>query len=134
MDPENLVYALVQVAHNFGAAAVIGTSVAALAFTRQRHMRLRLAWWMMVGWLTQAASGAAFGAVSLYYYGQLPDIQGVAIVALWTKIGCASLGYLLGMAYLGRPWSERTDILAWRTEAGLGLTALTAAAFLRWFS
>ncbi|MGH7478744.1 MAG: hypothetical protein ACREJ8_04035 [Candidatus Methylomirabilales bacterium] len=74
-----------------------------------------------------------FGAVSLYYYGQLPDIHGVALAALGVKVGCALFGVVLGLAFLRGRWSGRKGSLVWTTQTVLGLIALTAAAFLRWY-
>ena len=82
------------------------------------------------------ASGGAFGAVSWFYYGRLPDIHGIAIAALLVKMACAAAGFMLAGAYLysGIGWSERAQKTTWRTLTLLAATALTAAAFLRWFS
>ncbi|MGI0028276.1 MAG: hypothetical protein ACREAQ_01010 [Nitrososphaera sp.] len=92
MEPENLCYALVQVVHNFGAAAVMGGSVVMVSWLPEAHRQRQIARLVLAGWLTQALSGVGFGAVSLYYYGQLPDIHGVALAALWVKVGCALVG------------------------------------------
>jgi hypothetical protein len=99
-------------------------------------MRKSLAWIALVGWAAQAASGGAFGAVSWLYYGRFPDIHGIAIAALLIKIACAAAGFMLAAAYIhsGIGWSERARQATWRALAVLAVTALTAAAFLRWFS
>jgi hypothetical protein len=66
----------------------------------------------------------------------LPDIHGIALTALFLKMACAVLGIILGMTYLrferGWPGTAQRRILGF--DFGLGVTALTAAAFLRWFS
>lgn len=137
MSAENLAYAVAQVVHNFGAAAVVGGAVgaswlAAGDFGRQRSMaRLVLA-----GWAAQAASGASLGAISLHYYGQLPDLHGVALAALWLKVACAIAGFALAALWLWRAadWREAARRCAWRLLAALAVVALAAAAFLRWFS
>lgn len=137
MDLQNLSYAAIQVVHNFGAVAVVGSAVAALwAQPGPAGWRKPLAWIMLLGWATQAASGGAFGGVSWLYYGRFPDIHSIAMVALLLKIACAAAGFLLAAAYLyrGTGWSERAQQVTWRTLATLAATALTAAAFLRWFS
>ncbi|HUW51272.1 MAG TPA: hypothetical protein VMV75_09700 [Sulfuricella sp.] len=137
MDSQNLAYALIQVAHNFGAAAVVGSAVFALWLKPwQSGLQKPLAWVILAGWATQAASGGAFGAVSWLYYGQFPDIHGIAIAALVIKMACAATGFILAAVYLysGVAWSERAHQAIWRTLAALAATALTAAAFLRWFS
>jgi hypothetical protein len=84
----------------------------------------------------QAASGAAFGGVSWLYYGRFPDIHGIAVAALLIKLACAAAGFMLAAAYLyrGAGWRERAQQATWRALAALAATALTAAAFLRWFS
>ena len=137
MDLQNLSYAAIQVVHNFGAVAVVGSAVCALwPGLGLAGMRRPLAWAMLFGWAAQAASGAAFGGVSWLYYGRFPDIHGIAVAALLIKIACAAAGFMLAAAYLyrGAGWRERAQQATWRTLAALAATALTAAAFLRWFS
>lgn len=137
MDLQNLSYALVQVAHNFGAAAVVGAAVFALWPARQgAALRRKLVWSMLVAWLVQAASGAGFGLTSYHYYGQLPDIHGVAAIALGIKVLAVVAGLLLAALYLRRSplWSEARAVGAVRSIAALAVTALTAAAFLRWYA
>src|SRR4030067_857263 len=67
---------------------------------RHPEIRYKLAWVMLLGWAVQAASGAGFGAVSFLYYGELPDIHGIAIAALVIKIACAAGGFLLAAVYV----------------------------------
>lgn len=132
---QNLAYSIVQVAHNFGAVAVVGGSLAAVKFrgvdTRKKFARLALA-----GWGTQAVSGAAFGAVTYYYYHQFPDIAGIAIAALLVKMACTGMGLLLLAIYLSRcdQWAVARMNAVWIASSALAVTALSAAAFLRWFS
>lgn len=137
MDWQSLAYAIVQVAHNFGAAALVGSAFSALWLADgQPEIRHKLAWVMLFAWAVQAASGAGFGVVSFLYYGELPDIHGIAIAALVIKIGCAAAGFLLAAVYLhaAARWAEPMRTRVWRGQAVLSATALTAAAFLRWFS
>lgn len=137
MDLQNLAYALTQVAHNFGAASVVGGAVFARWPTRPSpQTRRALAWLVLAGWAVQGASGAGFGAISFTFYGQFPDIHGIAIAALVVKMGCAALGFLLAAAYLrlGAGWPEQRCDMAWNGLIALAATALSAAAFLRWFS
>jgi hypothetical protein len=137
MGLENLFYALTQVAHNFGAVAVAGGAIFAHCLARQaRENRRRLAWVVLAGWTLQAASGASFGAVSYAYYGRFPDIHVVALAALLTKMACAAAGFVLAAFYLKLEsgWSEARRNAAWTGLAILAATALSAAAFLRWFS
>jgi hypothetical protein len=135
MELQNLSYATIQIVHNFGAVAVVGSTFYAL-WSGLAGMRKRLAWITLVGWAAQAVSGGAFGAVSWLYYGRFPDIHGIAVAALLLKMACAAAGFMLAAAYIygGVGWSERAQQASWRALAALAATALTAAAFLRWFS
>ncbi|BBJ24196.1 hypothetical protein [Candidatus Nitrotoga sp. AM1P] len=132
---ENLSYALVQVVHNFGAVAVMGGAAFALCLGTVALYR-KLAWLVGFGWMAQAMSGMSFAAVSYHYYGKLPDIHGIAMTALLIKMLCAVSGVSIVIIYLR--YSTNLTIerqhLAWQLLAALGLIALTAAAFLRWFS
>ncbi len=135
MEIENGIYAGVQIAHNFGAATVAATPIAALWFREARPALLRpLAWLTFAAWLVQAASGLGFGTVSYFMEGELPEIHHLARGALIVKVLCAALALgLLSLHFLrrgGAPPGPAT----WRGLAALGLTALTAAAVLRWFS
>lgn len=136
MDIQNLGYALTQVAHNFGASAVTGGAAAALWLKPRPEADRLLAWLVLTGWCMQVASGAVFGAISFCYYGKFPDISPVATGALAIKVSCAATAFLLASFYLfrgaGKSASWRRNI--WLTLAILGATALSAAAFLRWFS
>lgn len=137
MDSQNLAYALVQIVHNFGAITVVGAAAAALWLVpRQSTLERSLAWLVLLGWAAQIASGAGLGAVSLYYYGRFPDITEIARAALVLKVISAGFGCLLAALYLSRAarWSSATCRRTWRALTGLGVLALTAAAFLRWFS
>jgi len=130
-------YALVQVVHNFGAVAVVGGAIAGLyAEKLSASLQRKLAWLTGIGWAAQAASGAGFGAISYYYYGQFPDIHGIAIAALIIKMLCAATGFVTAAFYLryAASWPPRIQRTAWQLLVVLGTTALTAAAFLRWFS
>ncbi len=136
MQPENLAYALTQVVHNFGAAALIGGTVFWLWPTpKQGHARA-FAWIILAAWCAQVASGILFGLTSLHYYGETPDLSAVAMVALVIKVCSAAAGFLLGAWYLGRgrDWGWGQVKRLFQAEAGLAALALTAAAFLRWFS
>jgi hypothetical protein len=132
---QNLAYAAIQVAHNFGAAAVVGGSLAATRF-RGVDTRKKFAWLTLAGWGTQAISGAAFGAISYYFYHQFPDISGIAVIALIIKMVCVAMGFLLMATYLfrGESWTVSRMNGAWIVSSALAVIALSAAAFLRWFS
>ena len=136
MIAENLAYALTQVVHNFGAAAVLGGAYFALwpAF-RADHTR-SLAWLILAAWAAQIVSGTTFAAVSLYYYGETPDLSAVAMGALAIKVASAVLGVLLSAYYLyrGRHWQAAASRRMFAVLAALGAIALAAAAVLRWFA
>lgn len=137
MDPQNLAYAVVQLAHNFGAVSVLGGAVAALWPAPQGPAaRRRLAWLVLAGWAVQGASGAGFGAVSYAWYGRFPDLHGIAVAALLVKMACAATGFVLALVYLrnATAWMSARCDAAWIGLVGLAATALSAAAFLRWFS
>jgi len=129
---QNLAYAVIQVAHNLGAATAVGSSIAGVLINHggARRALLRV---LLAGWSIQVVSGIAFGATSLYFYGHPPDIEGAALLALYVKIACVAAGFgVAGFAFVASP-EERADWI-WPLSAALAITALTAAAFLRWFS
>lgn len=137
VDLQNLAYALVQVAHNFGAVAVGGGAVAGWLLHRSDAVRpSALMGLVLAGWTMQAASGAGFGVISFAYYGRFPDLHGVAVAALVVKLGCATAGVVLSMLLLkfASAWSAARCRQVWRALVGLAATALSAAAFLRWFA
>jgi len=133
---ENLAYALTQVVHNFGAAAVLGGAVFALWPAFRVEDGRNFAWLILVAWGAQIASGGLFGLTSLYYYGTTPDLSSIAMTALVIKVMAAVAGFLLAAFYLlrGRAWDRVRVQRTFRALAALGATALMAAAFLRWFS
>lgn len=134
-DMQNLSYAAIQVVHNFGAVAVVGGSLIAWKW-REGVMRRRFAQLVLVGWLTQVASGATFGLTTIYFDHALPDISGIATYALGIKMLCAMLSILLLAAYLwaGERWQELRLEKMWIASSLLAVTAITSAAFLRWFT
>ena len=136
MWSENLVYALTQVVHNFGAAAVLGGAVFVLWPAFKLEDGRTFAWLILFAWGAQIASGGLFGLTSLYYYGKTPDLSSIAMAALAIKVIAAIAGFLLAAFYLvrGREWDRVRVQRTFRALAALGATALTAAAFLRWFS
>lgn len=132
---QNLAYSVVQIAHNFGAVAAVGGALGALKF-RGVDTRKTLAKIALAGLAIQALSGAAFGAVSYFFYHQFPDIAGIAFAALIIKILCVIAGFLLLTFYLFRSkhWTVTGMNAAWFALSALIATALVAAAVLRWFS
>ncbi len=134
MQLDNALYAGVQIAHNFGAAAAVGLPLAALIYAASGTLLRNTYFLTLAGWLLQIASGAGFGVVSYFVVGELPQISGAALVAFYVKILCALLSVaLLGAKLLGgaRALSDRATLAS---LAGLGSVALFNAAILRWFS
>lgn len=132
---QNLLYALIQIAHNFGAVIIVGVSAYGAFFGFGRFKRL-LAVAQVCAWGVQGVTGGAFGFTTFYYHHQLPDIHGIALMALVIKVTCVIFGFALGTAYVFRCYkiSPALDIAFWRLTFSLGLIALSSAAFLRWFS
>lgn len=134
---QNLVYALIQIVHNFGAVTVVGTAATALWMARgSAAVQHRLAWLLAVVWAVQAASGAGFGIATFYSEGHLPDIHGIAVIALLIKTACAMAGFVLAVVYIKwhSGWAAKQQLFAWRASFMLAAIALGSAAFLRWFS
>ncbi|MHB1215216.1 MAG: hypothetical protein ACYCY9_09535 [Thiobacillus sp.] len=136
MGSENLAYALTQVVHNFGAAGVLGGAVFALWPVSRLENGRAFAGLILIAWGAQIISGGMFGVTSIYYYGETPDLSGVALVALAVKVAAALTGFLLAAYYLlrGREWDRTRVKRTFQSLAALAAIALTAAAFLRWFS
>lgn len=132
MQLDNALYALAQIVHNFGAVAVVGLPLAALRFGATGDMLRRIYWLALAGWLAQIASGVGFGLVSYFVVEELPQISGLALAALLTKIACAAIAVPLLLVMLFRPLKAERMALA--SLAGLGALALFSAAILRWFS
>ncbi|ODU43454.1 MAG: hypothetical protein ABS92_10190 [Thiobacillus sp. SCN 63-374] len=96
----------------------------------------RFAWLILLAWGAQIVSGGLFGVTSFYYYGEMPDLSSVAMTALVVKVAAAITGFLLAAAYLarGQEWGRASVKRSFQGLAALAILALTAAAFLRWFS
>lgn len=127
-----------QVIHNLGAVAVVGVPVCVLIHAcGDIAGGRRAAWTVLAAWVIQAATGVAFGGVSYYFYARPPDLHAIALAALFVKVVCAAAGFSLAALHLllgqrAPPFFVGTNL--WRGLAGLGLTAITAAAILRWFA
>jgi hypothetical protein len=132
---QNLAYSIIQVAHNFGAAAAVGGTFAGIKL-KDAGVRKKLAWLAAAGLAVQGASGAAFGAVSHYFYHAFPDISGIALTALGIKMACAAAGFfaLTAMLVARTNWSPTLTDRVWTATFALTATALAAAAVLRWFA
>jgi len=137
MQWENLFYALTQLVHNFGAVAVVGGALVALKVQVDNlDLKRKLTGLVLIGWGAQAFSGLMFGAVSFYFYGETPDLHLTAQIAFAIKLACAASGISLALFYIksAKTWNNKRRHIALYGLTGLGATALTAAAFLRWFS
>ena len=82
----NLVFSVVQLAHNLGAVAVVGGPAAVLYGRIHDQTKRRLMWLILCAWLLQVISGMAFGLTSYYLKGQLPEVEGIAFLALSIKL------------------------------------------------
>ena len=132
----DFIYTCVQLVHNFGAVTVVGSPAMALWLgDDDKATQHRLAWIMVLGWVAQGASGAGFGITSFYLKGHIPDVGGIALVALLVKIACALTGFLLAVIYLraGSAWSARGQLLLRQVMLGFAVIAFSSAAFLRWY-
>src|SRR2546428_5746094 len=130
----NLVYTGVQILHNFGAVAVVGSTAMAWWVARDKLAgQGRLAWVLVIGWAAQGGSGAGFGMTSYFLKGQLPEISGVALIALVAKIACVTCGFAVGILYLNMAsrWSVATRLKVWQGMLALAGTAPTTGALLR---
>lgn len=155
---QNLIYALIQVVHNENAAAIVALGVFG-TWQASRRPAPRLALTLALLWALQGATGALFGLVTYTFDRHLPDIHGIAIQALLLKMLCVLLGFVLALwarrlaqqALSGpRPLPGHALGTAsalgaastpvgrgrwlWSVSSLLGIIALGAAAFLRWFS
>ena len=136
MFAENFAYALIQVAHNLGAVALVALPMFGLWHGVERTGTRRVALVLVAMAVVQASTGIFFGAASFYFYGVLPDIHGVAAFALWVKVVALGISLAAGAAILayGSSWSQARCAGTWKIARAAGVMALVAAAFLRWFS
>ena len=134
MELENFLYGGVQLVHNFGAAAVTGLPIAALWLGPAPPVLRKMAWLTLFAWLVQGASGVGFGTVSYFMEGELPEIYHLALCALCVKIACAVLAIALLTVHFVSRTTAAPGAPVWRGLGVLGVTALTCAAVLRWFS
>ena len=145
----DFLYACVQLVHNIGAAAVVGSPAVAWWLIRANQVpaellgrpvatvrfQRRLAWYTILAWSTQVASGVGFGATTYYLKHELPELTGVGLAALGIKVACALVSIVLAILYLraSSHWPAHWQSRVWQTLFVLGLTALISAAFLRWY-
>lgn len=134
MQIENILYAISQLIHNFGAVAVTALPLIALKF-RLSGSQLRITYKLIgLAWVMQSASGAGFGLVSYYVVGSLPELHHIALSALVVKITCALISIVLVSCKLAGILNQIKDKSLLVGLSGLGITALSSAAILRWFS
>jgi hypothetical protein len=134
---ETFLYTLVQLVHNFGAAAVAGSPVAALWFGRENKIALqKITWLMTLGWVIQGATGVGFAITSYTMDGAIRHVDGIAFVALALKVACTFVGAVVAGSYLitGSHWSAPNQLRMWKLMVIMTLSALAAAAVLRWYS
>lgn len=145
----DLLYACVQLVHNIGVAAVVGSPAVAWWLVRANQVpaeslsrpattvlvQRRLAWFTLLAWSTQVASGIGFGATTYYLKHELPELTGVGLAALGIKVACALVSIVLAILYLraSSRWPAFMQIRVWQILFVLGLAALISAAFLRWY-
>ena len=132
----NLIYTLLQIVHNFGAAAVVGGPALVYWLGRDNDaIQRRMAWLVVSGATAQLASGVGFGLASHFIKGQLPELEGVALIALVVKIICVTSSLVLMLRHLFRAEGvvSRPHRSVWLATLALGSIALAAAAFLRWY-
>lgn len=132
---QNLLYALIQLAHNFGAVSIVGLGLYGV-FVQVGQPKRHVALLQACAWALQGLSGALFGLVTYLNYHHFPDIHGIAVIALLIKIVCVVLGFFLATTYAWFyfSWSVQMRRAVWGASLALGALALSAAAFLRWFS
>jgi len=135
-DAANVSYALVQAVHNYGAVAVVGGPAAAVLWAReQKTVPMVLAWLTLSGWVVQGLSGISFAVTSYLSRGELPEVTGIALFALAIKVICALVGFsLIALYVITTPQRRETrQRKLFPALFFIGITALTGAAFLRWF-
>ncbi len=132
---QNLSYSIVQVGHNLGAVLTVSGPIVAIRFN-DFSIQKKIAVITLAGWGIQAVSGALFGATSFYFYHHFPDISGIALNALIIKIACTITSLILLIIYLvkSESWSTRRKFSTWIITSISSIIAMSAAAFLRWFS
>ena len=134
---ENLIYALIQAGHNLGAVAVVAAPMGALWSLSNMfsHAIRKLIIVGFSGWCLQFVSGIGFGMSSYSFYGEVPQLDGVAYVALVLKLCCAVVSSLAYLYFILKPKSPGTEKISnWIIFLVLATVALMSAAFLRWYA
>ena len=145
----DFLYSCVQLVHNIGAAAVVGSPAIAWWLTRASRkpeglfgsplaivsVLHKLAWFTVIAWMTQVLSWVGFAATTYYLKHGLPELTDVGLMALGIKITCAIISIAFVFYYLkaSSHRSVQTKAKVWQLLFMLGLAALISAAFLRWY-
>jgi hypothetical protein len=132
---ENVLYTLVQIVHNFGAVAVVGSPAVGWWLERKNIVTYRLALLALLGFFVQGATGIGFAIISQSLKGALPEVTGIALAALLIKVSSTAIGFTLTVVLWrkGSQWRTRGRMLAWQMMLLFSTAALMAAAFLRWY-
>ena len=132
---ENLIYTWIQIAHNFGAVAVVGSPAVGWWLERKNIAANRLALLALIGWFVQAATGIGFAITSYSLKGALPEVTGIALGALLIKVSATAIGFLAAAILWkkGPQWLVRRKILLWQIMFAFSIAALMGAAYLRWY-
>ena len=155
---ENLIYSCIQLLHNFGAVIVVSVPVIVLLYFFSDQDKsivsvVGLIYFVLAGWCLQIFSGISFAVTSYLLLGHIPQLDGVAEVALYVKLFSASaslilLVFLIYMSVKKNPDLKRNSaikasgkyqgvnryIVAWGMLSLLSIGALSGAAFLRWYA
>lgn len=145
----DFLYSCVQLVHNIGAAAVVGSPAVAWWLTRANQkpeglfgnplaivsVLHKLAWFTAIAWITQVLSGVGFAATTYFLKHELPELTGIGLTALGIKITCALISIAFVICYLkaSSHWPVQTKVKVWQLLFMFGLAALISAAFLRWY-
>ncbi len=132
---ENLIYTWLQIVHNFGAVAVVGSPAMGWWLERKNVVAYRLALLALFGWFVQGATGIGFALTSYSLKGAVPEVTGIALAALLTKVSSTVIGVTIAAILWrkGSRWSARSRTFAWQMMLAFSTAALMAAAYLRWY-
>ena len=132
---ENLIYTWIQIAHNFGAVAVVGSPAVGWWLERKKIVANRLALLALLGWFVQGATGIGFAITSYSLKGAVPEVTGIALGALLVKVSATVIGFLAAAILWKKSpqWFVRRKMLVWQIMFAFSIAALMGAAVLRWY-
>jgi hypothetical protein len=132
---ENLIYTWIQIAHNFGAVAVVGSPAMGWWLERKNIAANRLALVALLGFFVQGATGIGFAITSYSLKGAVPEVAGIALAALLVKVSATVIGFLAAAILWKKSpqWLVRRKILIWQIMLVFSIAALMGAAVLRWY-